>query len=262
MKTRLSPENPYGFTRCGYAWENIPAGSAAHLDVGCHDGAFLASLRSKGISRLAGVDVARGPIDRARRQFPDLEFQHVAEDRPLPFADGTFSSATLLDVIEHVYDQARLLSEVNRVLLPGGRLIITVPRRYLFSFLDLGNLKFVFPRLHRTFYCLTHSRSDYDQRYVHNPDGLVGDVSARKRRHEHFSQDALAALLARSGFEPESFDGSGFFARPLSPATKLGMLVPGLRGMMRAISRTDARRFESMNLFCTARKDRPAVSAS
>jgi len=262
LKTPLSPGNPYGYTRYGYAWENVPAGSAAHLDLGCHDGAFLASLRRKGISRLAGADVAREAIDRARRQFPDMEFQHIAEGQPLPFADGTFASVTLLDVIEHVHEQTQLLNEINRVLAGGGRLIVTVPRRYAFSFLDVGNLKFRFPRLHRMLYCLAHSRSDYEQRYVRNPDGLVGDVSARKRHHEHFSQDALAALLAGSGFQAESFDGSAFFARPLVPLTWAGLRIPGLRAVVQRLLAADARRFESMNLFCIARKVRPAVSAS
>jgi len=259
LKTRLSPGNPYGYTRYGYAWENIPAGSAAHLDVGCYDGTFLASLRAKGIPRLAGADVARDAIQRARQQFPDLEFEHIAEGGSLPFADGGFTSATLLDVIEHVHDQPQLLNEINRTLQEGGRLIVTVPRRYVFSFLDTGNLKFIFPGLHRALYCLTHSRAEYQRRYAENPDGLIGDVSAQKGWHEHFSPESLAALLNRSGFEPESFDGAAFFARPLMPFTWVGLRVPGVRGLLRRLLRTDARWFESMNLFCAARKARACV---
>jgi len=254
MHTRLSPDNPHGPSRYGFAWEHVPAGAAAHLDFGCSDGAFLASLRSKGIARLLGVDASRDAVDRARRRFPDLDVQHITPGAALPFADGVFTSITLLDVLEHVYGQADLLRELARILAADGRLIVTVPRRYVFSFLDAGNLKFRFPRLHRRFFLLRHTRDQYDRRYVASPDGLIGDVSARKRWHEHFRREGLADVLGRCGFEPLAWDGSGFFTRPLTPLLVVLGAVPGLRRVGRAIRRLDARCFASMNLFCVARK--------
>ena len=254
MRTRLTADNPHGCDRYGFAWHHVPAGGGAHLDYGCHDGKFLASLGPKNLGRRAGLDVARDPVAKARREFPDLDVRHVAQGAPLPFPDATFDSITLMDVLEHVWDQAGLLAELRRVLADGGRLIVTVPGRYVFSFCDMGNLKFIFPRLHRWFYTLAHSRAAYERRYVSDPDGLVGDISARKRWHEHFRRRDLAALLDRAGLEVLEFDGSCFFERPLGPLLWAMGKVPGLARLASAFSRFDARRFESMNLFCVAAK--------
>ena len=48
-------------------------------------------------------------------------------DGPLPFDDGAFDLVWASEVIEHVADTARWLSEVRRVLAPGGRLLLTTP---------------------------------------------------------------------------------------------------------------------------------------
>lgn len=260
MHTALSPDNPHGFNRYGFAWEKVPAGGPAHLDFGCFDGKFLDSLGGRGVVRRVGVDISRDAVAEAGRLRPHLEVIHITRSVPLPFADGTFSSVSALDVIEHIVEQAALLDEFHRVLRPGGVLIVTVPGQHLFSALDAGNFKFRFPQLHRWYYCRRHSREEYERRYVSNPDGLVGDVSAAKRWHEHFSRDRLTRLLAQSGFAVTDFDGTSFFGRPLS---LLRLAVGPLRPLRRAMDRlllADARRFESMNLFCAAeRRDSPCV---
>jgi SAM-dependent methyltransferase len=47
----------------------------------------------------------------------------------LPFPDKAFDSVTALEILEHfkTLDQLKILSEINRVLCPGGQLIVTVP---------------------------------------------------------------------------------------------------------------------------------------
>ena len=45
----------------------------------------------------------------------------------LPFADGTFDLVTILDVLEHIDDDAGTLRELHRVLRPGGMLLVSVP---------------------------------------------------------------------------------------------------------------------------------------
>src|SRR6185369_7919268 len=97
-----------------------------------------------------------------------------------------------------------------------GILIVTVPRQHVFSFLDRGNFKFRFPRLHRWYFCWRHSRQEYEYRYANNPDGLVGDISGAKRWHEHFTAKHLAEILAVSGFAVELFDGSALLRRVTS----------------------------------------------
>lgn len=45
----------------------------------------------------------------------------------LPITDADFDSAITMNTLEHVYDSKFVLNEINRVLKPGGKLVITVP---------------------------------------------------------------------------------------------------------------------------------------
>lgn len=254
MKTPISPDNPFGHNRAGFAWESVPRGAEAHLDFGCYEGEFLASLASRGVRRRVGVDASREAIERAMSMHPGLEVQHLPAGAPLPFAEGLFDSLSLMDVLEHVADQSALLAELRRVLKPGGVLIVTVPGQHVLSWLDLGNFKFRFPRLHRWFYCLRHTREEYERRYVASADGLVGDISAEKMWHEHFTREHLARLLGQAGLRVEAFDGSQLFGRWLILATAVVGRIDPLMRLIRAIERWDSRTFASMNLFCVARK--------
>ena len=255
MHTKISSDNPYGYNRWGFAWEYVPRRAAAHLDFGCYDGVFLSNLKSKEIGRLVGVDISERAVKKAQQLFPDLEITKINETLSLPFDDGTFSSVTILDVLEHVDEQAELLVQLNRVLKEQGILVITVPRQHLFSFLDRGNLKFRFPKLHRWYYCLRHSQQEYQYRYVSNPDGLIGDISAKKRWHEHFSREKLSKLLAEAGFNVIDFDGTGFFNRAISSVNFLFLRwIKPLQAFIRKIFALDTKLFESTNLFCVAEK--------
>ncbi|MHC4160185.1 MAG: methyltransferase domain-containing protein [Planctomycetota bacterium] len=256
MHTRISSDNPYRHDRWGFAWEHVPSGGVAHLDFGCHKGEFLSALKSKGIKRLVGVDVSEEAVNEGKRLFPELEIIKISEASDLPFDDGAFDSVAILDVLEHVHEQARLLAELNRVLKDGGRLVVTVPGRHLFSFLDIGNLKFLFPRLHRWYYCLHHSREDYEYRYVSNPDGLIGDISAKKRWHEHFGREKLKRVLTEAGFGVIDFDGTGFFARVIGSGSYLVGWIKSARNVLAWLGQLDSRLFESTNLFCVAEKGR------
>jgi len=254
MHTRIAADNPYGRDRYGFAWQHVPAGGVAHLDYGCGDGRFLVGLGNKGLIRLVGADVSREAVRLAKAQCGDVQIAHIDGRAALPFAEGEFSSISLLDVLEHVDEPDAVLAELYRVLKDDGTLIVTVPGQHVFSFLDMGNLKFRFPRLHRWFYCRRHSREEYERRYVANPDGLVGDVSVKKRWHEHLSRHKLASVLDRNGFSVVEFDGAGLFMRILKGAElTFGRLGP-LRTIVRRAVAWDARRFESANLFCIARK--------
>ncbi len=161
MDTRISTDNPFGYDRYGYAWEQIPEAKANHLDFGCFQGRFLESLKAKRIGRLVGVDISQDAVRRAGEQYRQVEFIHLEHTTPLPFEDNCFTSVTLMDVLEHVARQVELLKELRRVMADDGVLIVTVPAKCLFSFLDMGNFKFRFPRLHRWYYCRKHSRAEY-----------------------------------------------------------------------------------------------------
>jgi SAM-dependent methyltransferase len=96
------------------------------LDLGCGDGEFTAELARAGTSVL-GIEVADAAVTRARARHPELDFRKAPIDGPLPLPDNSFDLVWASEVIEHVADTARWVSEARRVLVPGGRLLLTTP---------------------------------------------------------------------------------------------------------------------------------------
>lgn len=96
------------------------------LDLGCGEGAFTAMLAQQG-AQPTGAEVAEAALARARGAHPDLRFVLVPPHGPLPFADASFDAVWASEVLEHVADTARWLSEARRVLAPGGRMLLTTP---------------------------------------------------------------------------------------------------------------------------------------
>jgi len=96
------------------------------LDLGCGAGEFTAVLAGAGAGAV-GVEVAEAAIARARANHPGLDFRLAPIDGPLPLEDNSFDLVWSSEVIEHVADTARWLSEIRRVLAPSGRLLLTTP---------------------------------------------------------------------------------------------------------------------------------------
>ncbi len=106
-------------------------------------------------TRLVAIDRAR--IDSRCRE---VALPAQADATAIPFGDSVFDAVFIFDVLEHVDEEAKVLSEIRRVLRPGGALLVTVPA---FMFLY----------------------------------GLQDEVSEHKRRYR---RRPLVALLRQSGF--------------------------------------------------------------
>ncbi len=103
------------------------------LDIGCGGGAMLAEL-AENMSAF-GVDLSSDALGHARTR--GLNLLVSAEAGALPFTSASFSVALALDVLEHHARPESLLREVNRVLAPGGVLIVTVPAfQWMWSYAD------------------------------------------------------------------------------------------------------------------------------
>jgi ubiquinone/menaquinone biosynthesis C-methylase UbiE len=94
------------------------------LDLGVGDGRLATELEA---GSLTGADVSQVALDRAKRRLPDARLVLVEPDEPLPFADNEFDLVSCIETIEHVRDVQLELSEIRRVLRPGGRLALTTP---------------------------------------------------------------------------------------------------------------------------------------
>ncbi|MDD2780903.1 class I SAM-dependent methyltransferase [Sulfuricurvum sp.] len=242
MRTHLSSSNPFNYDRYGYAFENLSEGSKC-LDYGCYDGMFLHQCKERKTLEYMGIDKNKDIV----LQNPYNEKITFFEDN-IPFANNEFDNVTILDVLEHIHDQDKVLREIHRVLKKEGVLIITTPQKNLFSFLDAGNFKFLFPTLHKYCYVLNHSKEEYEYRYLNNQNGLIGDVEKEKKWHQHFTKIELENLLKNNGFTVIEFDGSCLFQRVfiLFDLLKVGKIIPYF------IRLKDAKMFETSNLFCKA----------
>lgn len=79
-------------------------------------------------SRLVAID--RAAVDR---RVLDVALPTQADAAALPFEDDVFDTVFIFDVLEHVDDEAGVLGEIRRVLVPGGKLLLTVPA-YMFLY--------------------------------------------------------------------------------------------------------------------------------
>lgn len=94
------------------------------LDLGCGYGGFLPGLARHG-ARVFPSDVSAESLRHcAARGFPGGV---VASGYALPYRDASFDLVCLFDAIEHIPDDARVMHEVARILVPGGAVLVTVP---------------------------------------------------------------------------------------------------------------------------------------
>jgi ubiquinone/menaquinone biosynthesis C-methylase UbiE len=115
------------------------------LDYGCGSG-YGTALISESCVQITGVDISPEAIAYAQSHYqgPHLSYLQIerAEVAPLPFPDSSFDVVLSFQVIEHVQDVSVYLKEFERVLVPGGCVIIATPDRLnrLFSFQKPWNM--------------------------------------------------------------------------------------------------------------------------
>jgi len=95
------------------------------LDIGCGIGAYTAQF-ARFSSQVYGIDV---DWERVRRGAADLPHLMLAQGEALPFPNAVFDLVFLHEVIEHVSDDRRTISEAFRVTKVGGYLVIYCPNR-------------------------------------------------------------------------------------------------------------------------------------
>ena len=96
-------------------------GSQPVLDLGCSMGAYLRQFASGSI----GVDVSRPNLEHCERL--GLHVMPADLNSELPFASESFPAILCSHVLEHVDAPIDLLRECNRILRPGGTLVLGLP---------------------------------------------------------------------------------------------------------------------------------------
>ena len=92
------------------------------LDLGCAGGFMAEALALRG-ANVTGIDPAADAIDAARAHARESGLRigyDVGVGEALPYESASFDAVVCVDVLEHVADLAKVLSEVVRTLRPGG----------------------------------------------------------------------------------------------------------------------------------------------
>lgn len=114
---------------------DFAAGAERVLDLGCGDGRHFEPLASGG-ARVSGADRSAVALERAAHHaaaaaLPAPELVEIGPDERLPLADNRFDRVWCCGMLEHVVDTQTVLSEIRRVLSPGGELMVVTPQHGL-----------------------------------------------------------------------------------------------------------------------------------
>ncbi len=165
------------------------------LDAGCSYGYGTKFLAEKANETWA-IDINPEHIEIARSRYPRVNFA-VANLERLPFEDEIFDATILNDVLEHTDDPIAALNEIYRVTKPNGFIIISVPHKGLFAFLDPYNYGYkllkTFPSLYRRLFKLARLIKEGKAPEAPNPE--------HKKEHRHYSLKELERLLNASKFK-------------------------------------------------------------
>ncbi|HUV63618.1 MAG TPA: class I SAM-dependent methyltransferase [Sedimentisphaerales bacterium] len=98
------------------------------LEIGCGIGSVVYELSGKGHD-VTGIDISGEAIEYGRKKYGDIRLEVQAAET-LPYDDESFDAVLSFDLFEHIAGIDRHISEVARVLRPGGYYLFQTPNKY------------------------------------------------------------------------------------------------------------------------------------
>jgi len=197
---------------------NIAPSCRRVIDIGCGLGEYESAFSGRDFE-MVGIDISKENLLKC----PALQKASFccASAENLPFADGSFDAAIIIEVLEHVEDVDKTLKEMFRVLSRGGTVLLTVPNRG-FPFLTHGYR--IGKSRHSSFFGIPLPLGTY----------LPKPLLRRIWLARHFRCSDLKKLIRETGFEIDdtvflmpAFDNIG------SSSKIPGMVRIGIRNMLR-----------------------------
>ncbi|OQX55416.1 MAG: hypothetical protein B5M54_02575 [Candidatus Aminicenantes bacterium 4484_214] len=109
------------------------------LDGGCGTGIFSIIFARQGAKEVAGIDISRGSLSTAQKLKEKFALTNVvfqeADLLNLPFADESFDIVWAWGTVHHTRDPFRAMSELIRVLKPGGSILLAIYTRTKITFI-------------------------------------------------------------------------------------------------------------------------------
>jgi ubiquinone/menaquinone biosynthesis C-methylase UbiE len=193
--------------------------NAVFLDCGCHNGEYTIKLADIiGTRSLFGIDINEDLAHDAKNNHIRMVVNDV--NKPLPYRDDSFDVLTSFNLLEHLIETQLYLSEIFRVLKPGGYAILNTPNLaswHNIAALVLGFQPFSGPNIN------TMTDSDFSIiRRLHRRAHDISDVNevfvtSEPERYRHIVVVAFRSLqkaLTQSGFILESVFGFGYYPLP------------------------------------------------
>lgn len=141
-----------------------------------------------------GFHVTCGDINKER-----ADYVYVNMEQSLPFDDSAFDFVTCMEGIEHVINPTELVSELARIVKPGGHVVITMPNVQNYY----SRLKFLFTGF---FY-------QFDSDFSRHPRGQMidrGHISSLSYQHLNY-------LFGEFHLDPVLIEGNRFKKKILMP---------------------------------------------
>ena len=188
-----------------------------YADLGCGDGSLLFALKQRGYFRgreVHALDLSRTRIDRVRALCPEFETSVGSAQDLQRFPDASLDFVVSTQVIEHVPDDQKMLSEIARVLTPGGTAYVTtVHKKWYGWYFYRCNGKWVMDPTH-----LREYRRDEELLCERAPAGL----EVVENRKSHFSFPLADFFLRRLGASDRFYSSSW-----LPTIRRLRIPIPG-----------------------------------
>jgi ubiquinone/menaquinone biosynthesis C-methylase UbiE len=103
------------------------------LDIGCGN-AGQTEYFAGDVGQAYGIDLQHERLPGFQRELVEHKIPNISlmggNGEFLPFRDGVFDCITCFEVLEHVEDPGRVLSEIRRVLKPDGIIFLSIPNRW------------------------------------------------------------------------------------------------------------------------------------
>lgn len=111
------------------------------LDIATGTGDLAISLVETGASKITGLDISKGMLEIGRNKVADLGLDQtiemvVGDSENLPFENDTFDAITVAFGVRNFENLELGLSEILRVLKPGGQFVVletSVPEKFPFK---------------------------------------------------------------------------------------------------------------------------------
>lgn len=102
------------------------------IDIGCGSGVQIREIGASGSKKVLGIDLNKNALKFARgKNIPNADYI-IADAECLPLKPEIADKVICAEIIEHLISPEDMISEIKRILGPGGGIVITTPNEFSF----------------------------------------------------------------------------------------------------------------------------------